>query len=334
MNTHINPDKGIRMVAPGITCREISVGANVTVLAFADGVAFAGLGDGRVVAVQGGKVETLSQHEGAVTGLTVDAASNVTSTGQDGRVLCMGADIIPPKKTWITAQCQSNDKARIAIACGESVTVLEDGQLIASLDDFPSTVSGIQFFGDGRRLAISHYCGLSLWSIDTFAKPERLTWAGSMLSACVSPDDRFVAGATQDREVHIWDLATNRDFRLGGYKTKVKSMGWTTDVPHLYTSGADALVAWGLAGDPGAFPPKEIGYAFAEEVSAVCPTAQADCLPAGFTDGSILIGEAAKGSAKIARIANGAAITSLVTAGDAFCFGSKSGEVGVFSCKV
>lgn len=333
MNTRMNPDKGVRMVAPGITCRELSVGANVTVLAFEGGVAFAGLGDGRVVSVQGGKVETLSQHNGAVTGLSVDAALNVTSTGQDGHVLCMGADVVPSKKTWITALCQSNDKARIAIAAGDNVTVLQDGELIASLDDFPSTVSGIQFFGDGTRLAISHYGGLSLWSIETFAKPERLTWAGSMLSASISPDDRFVAGATQDREVHIWDLVTNRDFRLGGYNTKVKSMGWTVDIPHLCTSGADALVAWGLAGDPGAFPPKEIGYAFAEQVSAVCATAHSDRMPAGFTDGSILIGEAQKSTAKIARVANGAAITSLVPAGDAFCFGTRGGEVGVFEWK-
>ncbi len=330
MNTNVNLDKGVKMVAPGITCREISVGANVTTLAFADGVAFAGLGDGRVVTVQDGKVETLSQHEGAVTGLSVDDSCNVTSTGQDGRVLCAGVDIVPAKKAWITAICESADKSRIAIAAGESVTVLQDGELIAALDDFPSTVSGIRFFRDGTRLAISHYGGLSLWNIETFAKPERLNWAGSMLSASISPDDRFVAGATQDREVHIWDLVTDRDFRLGGYKTKVKSMGWTVDVPHLYTSGADALVAWGLAGDPGAFPPKEIGYAFAEEVSAVCPTAHSDLMPAGFTDGSILIGEATKSSAKIARVANGAAITGLVPADDAFCFGSKSGEVGVF----
>lgn len=330
MNTHVNPDKGIKQVAPGTDCQEISVGANVTALTYAEGAVYAGLGDGRVITVRDGEVETLATHTGAVTGLCAMASGEIVSSGQDGRVLCAGTDLVKAKSGWITALSQSRDTRRIAIMSGTSVDVLEDRKIIAALDDFPSTVTDAQFFGDGNRLAISHYGGISLWSIDRFAKPDRLTWAGSMISASISPDDRYVAGATQDREVHVWDLATDRDFRLGGYRTKVKSMGWTVDVPYLYTTGADALVAWGLAGDPGAFPPKEIGYAFAEAVSAVCPSATSGLLPAGFTDGSILLGEVTKGTAKIVRAAGGSAITRLVAADDAFCFGTQGGEVGVF----
>ncbi|MEM7719059.1 MAG: hypothetical protein AAF222_07630 [Pseudomonadota bacterium] len=334
MNTHVNPDKGVRQVAPGVECKEMSLGANVTCLAYDAGAIYAGLGDGRVVMVQDGKAETVATHAGAVTGLVVSAASLVISSGQDGRLLCNGVDVIKPRSDWITALCQTKDHTRTAVLSGRAVNVIEDGQIIASLDDFPSTVTGAEFFGAGNRLAISHYGGLSLWSIDRFAKPERLTWAGSMISASVSPDERYIAGATQDREVHVWDFAANRDFRLGGYRTKVKSMGWSLDVPYLYTTGADALVAWGLAGDPGAFPPKEIGYAFSEAVSAVSPTAQSDRMPAGFTDGSLLLGEVTKGTAKIVRAASGGAVTKIITAGDAFCFGTQSGEVGVFTWQI
>lgn len=330
MNTHVNPDKGIRQVAPGVTCKEVHVGANVTALAFADAHVLAGLGDGRVVAVREGQVKTLAQHEGAVTGLVATADCDVISSGQDGRVLSNGSDLIKPKSDWITALCQSRETSRIALAMGRRVDVIEAGQVIASIDDFPSTVTDVTFFAGGARLAISHYGGLSLWSITTFAKPERLEWAGSMISAGVSPDGRYVAGATQDRELHVWDLATMRDYRLGGYRTKVKAMGWTTDLPYLYTTGADAIVAWGLAGDPGAFPPKEIGYAFSEAVSAVCTEATTARLPAGFSDGSIILGEAIKGTAKIVRAADGAPVTALIDAGDMYCFGTKSGVVGMF----
>lgn len=330
MNTHVNPDAGVRHVAPGIECHEIAVGANVTVLTYTDGAIYAGLGDGRVVGVQDGRVDTLATHNGAVTGLCLGADGHVISVGQDGRICSSGAELMRPRQDWINKLCQSPDKARLAIAAGKSVDVIEDGKIVASLDDFSSTVSDLQFFDDGKRLAISHYGGISIWTIDRFAKPERLEWAGSMTSVSISPDGRFVAGATQDREVHIWDLVTDRDFRLGGYRTKVKAMGWTVDTPYLYTTGADALVAWGLAGDPGAFPPKEIGYAFAESVSAVCATARSDLLPAGFTDGSIILGEVSKGTAKIARAPSGAAITGMAHSGEVFCFGTKGGEVGVF----
>ena len=207
---------------------------------------------------------------------------------------------------------------------------MEKGKVIAAIDDLPSTVSDVQFFKEGTRLAISHYGGISLWSTDRLTKPEILEWAGSATSVSISPDGRYVACATQDREVHIWDLITNRDFRLGGYRTKVKAMGWTDDAPYLYTTGADAIVAWGLASDPGAFPPKEIGYAFAEAVSAVSPLASATCIPAGFTDGSILLGEVEKGTAKIVRAADGGAVTSMVQEGDMCCYGTKTGAIGVF----
>lgn len=331
MNTHVNPDKGVLRVAPDMHCEEVSVGANVTALAQGTGMVFAGLGDGRVVAVQNGEVETVARHEGAVTALGVDASQQPISAGQDGKVQLSGGDPIAESDHWITSFCQSPDKKRLAIAAGSRVDVMEDGHPIARLDDLPSTVSGIQFFADGRRIAISHYGGVSLWDIERFSEPERLVWAGSMISVGISPDDRFVASATQDREVHVWDLVTDRDFRLGGYQRKVKSFGWTTDVPYLYTTGADALVAWGLAGDPGAFPPKEIGYAFSQTVSAVAERANSTLLPAGFTDGSIVLGEAEKGNAKIVRAPDGAPVSQLIDTGGAFCFGTEGGKVGLFA---
>lgn len=332
MNTHVNPDVGIRQVAPDVQCREVAVGANVTQLAASGQTIYAGLGDGRVVAVSAGQVDTLCVHKGAVTGLCVLSDGLVVSSGQDGRVLKGDTDLMRAKPDWITVLRSSRTARRIAVASGQTVDVQEDGQIIASIDDFPSTVSDVMFFGDGNRLAISHYGGISLWSLDRLAKPEKLDWAGSMTSANVSPDDRYVAGATQDREIHIWDLATGRDFRLGGYRTKVKAMGWTDGAPYLYTTGADALVAWGLAGDPGAFPPKEIGYAFDSAVSAVPLTAATHRMPAGFSNGSIILGEVTKGTAKIVRAATGQAITGLIDAGAHFCFGTKDGQVGVFSC--
>lgn len=335
MNQHINPDKGILRVAPGTECHEMSVGANVTQLAFAGGAVLAGLGDGRVVSVAQGAVTTLARHTGAVTGLVADAGGGVVSAGQDGRVLRHAAgetcDLAPPKSDWITALRVSPDGSRIAIASGKRVEVLAGGETVARLDDFPSTVSDIAFFATGDRLAISHYNGLSLWQPERLARPEKLTWAGSMTQASVAPDGRYVAGATQDREIHVWDLVTDRDFRLGGYQRKVKAIGWTTDAAYLYTTGADVLVAWSLASDPGTVPPKEIGYAFAQTVSAIVPAAASTCLPAGFTDGSIMIGEAQKGTAKIVRAPKGAAITAFAPAAQGgFCFGSAAGDVGLF----
>ena len=91
MNRHVNPDQGIRQIAPGVACHEVSVGANVTSLAYADAHVIAGLGDGRVVAVREGQVKTIAEHKGAVTGLIV--------TDREGIIEYFHADNMPEMDT-------------------------------------------------------------------------------------------------------------------------------------------------------------------------------------------------------------------------------------------
>lgn len=328
-----NPDGGFARTAPGISLREWNVGANVTCLAVAQDRIHGGLGDGRVVALSAEGMQDLARHDGAVTGVC-NAPGMVYSCGQDGNVFAMRPGATPQAVfqadgAWITALAQQGK--RVAIATDKRVMVFEEGEMIAAFEDHPSTVSGLAFFADGRRLAVSRYNGVTLWALDDLAKPVELTWAGSVTAVSISPDGRYVAGATQDREVHVWDLVTDRDFRLGGYQRKVKGIGWTEDTTYLYTTGADVLVAWGLAGDPGAIPPVEIGYSFSQTVSAVSPRGTTDGLASGYTNGCILIGEARKGAAKIARQPDGSVITALLAneAGTHLAFGTDAGLVGV-----
>ncbi|WP_176473909.1 WD40 repeat domain-containing protein [Actibacterium ureilyticum] len=330
---HPQADGGFARTAPDIAAREWDAGANVTCLAAGRTRVHAGLGDGRVVALSPDGLRDIARHKGAVTGLcaTRDA---VLSCGQDGRLLSTPPGAIPQilyqaDAAWITALAHQG--GRVAIATAKRVLVFEDGQMIARFDDHPSTVSGLAFFADGRRLAVSRYNGVSIWSVDALAPPLTLAWAGSVTAVSVSPDGRYVAGATQDREIHVWDLVTGRDFRLGGYQRKVKGIGWTADTSYLYTTGADVLVAWGLAGDPGAIPPLEIGYSFAQTVSAVSPLGTPERLASGYSNGCILLGEVRKGAARIARQPDGAAITALGTGlGDGpLAFGTAGGRLGL-----
>ncbi|MEO9574244.1 MAG: hypothetical protein ABJ263_10260 [Tateyamaria sp.] len=328
-------DQGIVRVAPGTECHEVTVGANVTALCVAQSGAFFGLGDGRVMRLKNGETTTLWQHESVVTALSVGADEAPVSAGQDGRVCVDGKDVLSGKDDWITCLCHNADKTRFAVAYGKRVEVIAEGKVVARLDDLPSTVTGIQFFGAGERIAISHYNGVSLWEYAQLARPVVLTWRGSMTGVSISPDERFVAGPTQDREVHIWDLVTDKDYRLGGYQRKVGAIGWTRDAPFLYSTGADVLVAWALSSDPGTIPPVEIGYAFEQTISAVLPQCDSTIMPAGYTDGSIIVGETTKGTAKIVRPANGGAVTALAEAPDgSFVFGTAQGQVGVFRLQV
>ena len=324
-------DWGAQTTAPGTFVEEHQAGANVTSLDFADGVLTAGLGDGRVVRLQDGEVTEIARHGAAVTALArTDGA--MLSSAQDGQLLRLdeagGCQTLKTTDEWITALVAQG--TRSACAAGKAVFVFDGTEAIGRFDAHPSTISGLAFSPEANRLAVSHYNGITIWQLDDLATPMRLNWAGSMIGLSWSPDGRYIAGATQDRELHVWDLAAERDYRLGGYQSKTKQIGWTEDCSHLYSSGADVVVAWGLAGgEPNAMPPVEIGYAFGAVITAVAPRASGDALLAGYSDGSLLLGELTKGTAKILRGGTGAPVTMVRRDGHSGGFGTADGVLGL-----
>ncbi|MBX2836373.1 MAG: hypothetical protein KTR35_05935 [Gammaproteobacteria bacterium] len=336
MNIEAPPlvDQGVLQVAPGILRNEKPVGANVTQVFIRDEHIVAGLGDGRLVRIDSDGVRTLVRHQGAVTGAAKLSNGSVLSAGQDGKLLLVSEEttsvLLNSEQTWIDALAVSEDGTLVAAAVGKDVSVFSGTELIASFTDHPSTVSGLAFFKDKSQLAVSHYNGVSLWSLADMAKPERLHWAGSVVSVSISPDQRYIASATQDRELHIWDLRSVRDFRLGGYQRKVKSIGWSPDSLVCYTSGADVVVGWKMDDNPGSFPPIEIGYAYAHTVSIVPELSDQTRIVAGFSDGSIQVGEMRGGTAKIARPNSGAEITAIDAPIDSsvVAYGTACGLIG------
>ncbi len=329
-------DRGAERLAPGFAVTEATVPANVTVLtAGADGACYAGLGDGSVVAVEGQTVRDLTTHDGAVTGLGCSKRGEIISSGQDGSVQASESDgqiktLRSADGTWITALAVRDDVC--AYAAGTSVSATFDKEIAGRFDDHPSTVTGLAIAPNLAQVAVSHYNGVTLWSLTDLSPPLRLNWAGSIVGVSWSPDGRYIVAATQDRELHVWDLATERDYRLGGFQTKVKSIGWTGDSSHFYASGADVVVAWPLAGEPNAIPPKEIGYAHGATISAVAPLGAADAIAAGYSNGSVILGEVKKGTAKVLCPPGTAAVTAIVAGADqnraVAHFGRSDGVVG------
>ncbi|MBX2854836.1 MAG: hypothetical protein KTR21_07600 [Rhodobacteraceae bacterium] len=335
-------DYGAEQIAPGVSLREVEVGANVTALSVLTRGVAVGLGDGEVLALVDGDPLRLGRHDGAVTAVCDLGGGRVLSAGQDGRVLQFsletsgGAPIAlhESSKDWVTECAHHAGAGMTAAAVGRAIVLITADGVGGWLTDHPSTVTGLAFSPRGDQIAASRYDGVTVWSTQDAATPVELYWKGSAIAVSWSPDGRYVAAATQDRELHVWDLATGKDYRLGGFTSKVRQIGWSADSSHLVCSGSDVIAAWPIAGGPGAFPPREIGYVCAAQVSAVAAGRATDRLAGGFSNGAVLIGDAKSGDALIARAGgegDGGAITRLAWAQGGFdrlYYGTRDNKCG------
>ncbi|MFN0262278.1 WD40 repeat domain-containing protein [Tepidamorphus sp. 3E244] len=348
-------DHGTTTVPEGISAARLKLAANITMLrpvSHGDGQAgfVAGLGNGQLVSfdTDGEPGSDLVGHRAAVTGM-VGYAGTVFTTAQDSCLIRHDLDagksetVLQVAGQWLHGLTRSAATGRIACIARKAVHVLPDGSgpdmADFHFDTHPSSASGVAFSPDGQRIAVAHYDGITLWPLDGSGDGEVLKWKGSHIGVTWSPDGRFIVSATQERELHVWDLVTEKDYRLGGYPAKTHSMVWTMPDQgpvKLACSGADVITAWPF-GDvgPGRLPPVEIGYVYTGRVTQVAANPVRPLVAGGYTVGTVLVGGLAKGEAMFARTADGSEISSLAWAEDGMVLaaGTRGGDVELMSVR-
>jgi WD40 repeat protein len=331
----ISIDIGAQVTSPLLRRAEVRLGANVTAATVLDGRAAFALGDGTVrlrdFAIDDGRVAVGNSevvaacHSGAATALAPFRGGFV-SAGQDGRVVrYTGTEVgvvplIDFDGRWVDALAVHGHTGRIAAAAGRRLVVTAERSGQVESDAFASTVAGLAFAPEGRRIAVAHCDGVSVLSVETGVREHLLGWKGAHIGVSWSPDGRFVVSATQERELHVWDLVTLLDLRLGGYPHKIHGLHWLHNGSFLVCTGADVITAWSFVeAGPGGKPPIEIGYAYDGLVTAVAAHPSAPLVAGGYSTGSILIGGTNKGEALVARGSDGDAITALSWAANGRC---------------
>jgi WD40 repeat protein len=240
-------------------------------------------------------------HAGADIKLPTGAVSaafgkTVLVGGEDGSVYSVAATgditaLTPPLKKWIEQICLAPD-GQFVVAAGRIVVLYAANGTEIHRWNYDGAVTGLALDPKGKRLAVSHYNGVSLWWINTPAGARvPLDWKGSHTSVIWSPDGKFVVTAMQELALHGWRVVDKANMRMAGYPSKTKSMAWTQKGKYLATSGAAPIVCWPFASKDGPMGkgPLEMPPASAALCTVVAAHPVKDFIAAGYDDGSVLL---------------------------------------------
>lgn len=284
--------------------RELALDATVTGMAFLnDGILALACGDGAIWLVPPeGPPIVAHAHENGAAALTLAAdvdGTSVLTGGDDGRLVQTSADgatrvLVEMAGRQIDVIAVSRVAGVRAVAFGKDVRLIDRaGAVIGETADHPSTVTGLAFNSKGKRLAASHYGGVTLWWIGSFGQSsKRLSWRGSHIGVSWSPDGSTVMTAMQEATLHGWRLTDGQHMQMNGYATKVRSMDWLAKPMTLATAGGDCVTGWKFSGGgPMGKPAIEIGRGIGRLVTAVAAHPNRPLVAAGFDDGGVAVCE-------------------------------------------
>ena len=295
------------------------------------------LGDG-TVRFEGG--ESVEAHDGAALSACLPpTGEGILTGGDDGRVVLSspaGAqEIAKVPGRWIESVAASADSKLIAFAAGRELHVRDPADpAFSRVFVHEKSAADLAFDPKGRRLAVATYGGVWLWYARIAdQKPVVLKWAGSHVTLAWSPDGKFLVSAMQENQLHGWRVADEKNMRMGGYPSKVKSLAFLSKGSLLATSGANGAVCWPFAGATGPMGKQaaEIGWDEAALTTRVAATPDRSWLAAGLDDGRVWACDVTGEQLIPLKSEKGSPITALAITPDArrVAWGDEDGNAGV-----
>ena len=275
----------------------LDTGAPVTgAVAVGDSIAVS-FGDGTVRFFRQGIAHKVIQaHTGVVLCMSADQQHLLTG-GDDGRFLRIAQDgkieeIANFGTRWV--DCVAASEGLHACSSGGIAYVWSKDQTKPKLLEHTSTVGGLAFDARGKRLAVGHYGGATIWeNAGRRWKSSKLVWKGFHGAVTFSPDGKYLVTAMQENALHGWRLRDKGDLAMSGYPSKIKSFAWVGDTPYLATSGADEAICWPFDGKDGPMgrSPVCVAHAGKQTATFVHALPGENAVFAGFRDGAVLLAE-------------------------------------------
>lgn len=298
------------------------------------------LGDGtvRFWAMDAAMPRIAASHDGAILCAAADPGGRALLTGgDDGRVLRTAEDgtvqEIGRFGKWVDHLVASPTSAYVVAAVAREAVVWKPGAAAPSHRyDAPSSIGGIALDGKGKRLAFSHYGGVSLaYVASADATPQRLAWGGSHLACTFRPDGDYVITGTQELALHGWKLPERTDLAMRGYRAKTRSFSWSKRAKMLATSGDAQVVIWPFEAKDGPMgKPPRLAAQRQSIVTQVAFQPVSTMLAVGYADGAVFLSRVEDDAYLPVEEPGAGAVTMIAWSADGalLAWGCEDGRVG------
>ena len=276
---------------------KLNFGAPVTGAVAVNKAVAVSFGDGTIRFFRPGLGHTtIEAHKGVILCMTTDRQHLLTG-GDDGRFVRTSLDgditeLASFGSKWV--DCVAAKFGHYACSSGKIAQIWPVAQTKPYSLEHGSTIGGMAFDPKGKRFAVAHYGGTTIWALDGRRwKSSKLVWKGFHGAITFSPDGKYVITAMQENALHGWRIRDKSDLAMTGYPAKVKSFDWVGDTPHLVTSGAEEAICWPFDGKKGPMgrSPICVAHAGKQIVTYVKALPKEKAVFAGFRDGTVLLSE-------------------------------------------
>lgn len=272
-----------------------------------------------------------SVHEGTCLALAADPGGGFLSGGDDGRLVHLRLDgtselIAHETGVWIDRVAASPAGGR-AYASGRRVHWLGPKPACLTL---PGSATFMAFDPPGKRLAVSHRDGVTLWAADTL-RERQLEWPGYHRNMVWSPDGRYLVSGMEENALHGWRLPDGADIEMGGYPGQPRSLSFSADGRFLATSGGMRAVCWRFDPPRANDEPHECGIAGKTPVSIAACHPVDPLIAVAYHSGEVLLCRPGSSDILLIKGAGNSAVSAMVWAPDGrrLALGTEAGELAL-----
>lgn len=192
---------------------------------------------------------------------------------------------------WVEHLAWSPHQNLLASAAGKSLRIWDtQGQLLNEFEGHDNTIAGLGWHPNLEgQLATTSYNGLRRYRLGEKRPTRSFKWKGSSLKLFWSPDGKYIASATQDSTVHVWESKNGNDVQMPGYPVKPTVQAWDKNSRYLATGGSQDVVIWDFSGKGPAGSEPKILSSHSDYLGALAFQHCGNRLASGCRDGLVLV---------------------------------------------